>query len=381
MSRVVYRELLPPTGILGAVFARVTSPSRQNLVVARASGLDVYEVSQTGLKVACTTELHGVVKSLASVTVRGSCATAITSLINGCEGKSTDDTGNAEVDVIILTFGYGKVSMLVWDAVRHELRTVGMLNFEEASKGVGSGTRVTRRALHPCGFTANPVGLVDPKQTCGCVLVSRRVFLPLPVRFAVIVSLCGGCDVRCVALALCEDQIVVVPLRQDELEGPSSAAPELPAPALSQGLFVTTTSDVKDPWAEACASADATTRSFTMPPFVCSLPSVASTLTPEGIVGNLIDAVFLFGYFQPTLALLLVRVCWLVYCSQRVTRTTLVGVCCSQETSASCVSRLAVKSFTCTVVVVTFDVLAKRSSVIWVRSARWCWRECMCERA
>lgn len=165
MSRVVYRELLPPTGIHSAVFARITSPHHKNLVVARASGLDVYDVTKTGLHVACTTELHGVVKSLATVTVRGSCATSITSLINDCEIKSVEAASSAEVDVLIATFGYGKVSMLVWDAIRHELRTVGLLNFEEASKGVGSGTRVTRHALNPCGFTANPVALVDPKHT------------------------------------------------------------------------------------------------------------------------------------------------------------------------------------------------------------------------
>ena len=169
MANVVYRELLPQTGVFGATFARITSSTHHNLVVARATGIDVYTIAPDRLTLACSCELAGRIQSMTCVKLRGSAATSIGVPMYAHLAYTGlgDDPGDAscEADVLMLTFSYAKVVLLAWDPLPCTLRTVGMFNFEEASKGVGSSIRVIRHCLTPSGFSSLPVGLVDPKHT------------------------------------------------------------------------------------------------------------------------------------------------------------------------------------------------------------------------
>jgi hypothetical protein len=185
MANLVYRELLPPTGIFSAVFARITSTTHYNLVVSRATGVDVYTIAPDRLTLACSAEVAGTVRSLACVKLRGSAAATIGvpmyAHVSAVVAGDDPSDSNQEADVILLTFSYAKAVLLAWDPLPCTLRTVGMFNFEEASKGVGSSVRVARRSLSPAGFASLPVGLVDPKHTC--------VSLPPDTQFVVFLLL------------------------------------------------------------------------------------------------------------------------------------------------------------------------------------------------
>ena len=167
MANLVYRELQPPTGIQHALFANFTANDEVNLVVGRATGIDVYTIENSRLMLTCSQELFGAVKSLASVRLSGAIASAMQALCNQTADAPVASFMSDEqaAEIIVATFGYGKVVLFGWDALSRGLKTVGMFNFEELSKGVGTFSHVERHFLTAIGPTNVPTALVDPKHT------------------------------------------------------------------------------------------------------------------------------------------------------------------------------------------------------------------------
>lgn len=169
------RPLQPPTGVEHAVFAHLTGASEPNLVTARRSGIDVYDIDPTqpqhALSLVASFELAGSVQSLQAVRFSGKAARAVIGDVGsgGGGGGGTAAAGgggdvDARVDVLLVSLLEAKVTMLAWDPFSRQLMTVGMLNFEDGASGVGSGVRGHRRGKHPVGYTAVPTLLLDPKQ-------------------------------------------------------------------------------------------------------------------------------------------------------------------------------------------------------------------------
>lgn len=102
-------------------------------------------------------------------------------------------------------------------------------------------------------------------------------------------------------MVVCEDQLVVLPFRQDELEGV-----DVDIGASLDGAAPSSDGGVVDPWAEAAATVDRQSRRVCGPAFVCSLPSLTSPAHLEGVEGTVIAVTFLQGYYQPTMCFLTV---------------------------------------------------------------------------
>ncbi|KAL4424540.1 hypothetical protein ABPG77_010120 [Micractinium sp. CCAP 211/92] len=172
----LYTQVHPPTAVTHCAAAWLTRPDPQNggtgggpsaaalpdLVVVRSTQLEVHAVRSTpgheagsngsapgaSLEVLASSQLFGVVESVAVLRGRGA----------------------GQRDALLLTFREAKLSVLHWDAARHELAP-SSLHFFEGDTSLKQGRSA---------FPYPPLAATDPLGRCGAVLMFRHQLAVLP---------------------------------------------------------------------------------------------------------------------------------------------------------------------------------------------------------
>lgn len=148
-----YRQLHPPTGVDHAVFGSVTAPGSRDLVVGKASILELYRVhrnpattttadspttnaaeeddsSSFFLELAGTFPLAGNITALAVIPVAPSSTQ---------EEGPTPQQQQKQQDILVVSFGPAKVALVTYDVVLGRLATLSIHNFDPDAIGPGSG--------------------------------------------------------------------------------------------------------------------------------------------------------------------------------------------------------------------------------------------------
>ena len=147
----IYRPLHPPTGVEHAASAHFTSASAWNLVLARTSLLEVYDVRESAqgrvLDLAAQFPLHGNIESIHVLRFPG-----------------------APLDALMLSFREAKIAVVVYNAVEARLRTLFIHDFEPGSPGAGVKAKA--------GITEQVNGLMDvqivrvePQSQCAVMML------------------------------------------------------------------------------------------------------------------------------------------------------------------------------------------------------------------
>lgn len=192
----LYHETQAPSAVRGSVWFRPTSSDAPLLAVARSAGLDVYRVHAvpanatpskvTGpippqLHLVTSVEFSGSVRSLEVLTLSGSAARA---------AGGSDAAAESGQDALLLTFEGAKTSLLGLDPFSLTLKTLAMLNFDEAATGPGSGVRGLRMSIQQPGVLGESPARVDPLNRMAAVGVYDGQIAMLPVAG----SAAGGLD-------------------------------------------------------------------------------------------------------------------------------------------------------------------------------------------
>ena len=251
MNQLVCKELQPPTSVSHSVFARFTGFDEVNLCVAKSTRLDIYvAVSQSDdndddsdgseagfqLRLRDSFQLYGNVETLNVVH------------FSSADAKSVGETHG--FDALLLTFGGSKCSLVAYDAVRDNLRTISLHNFAASGSGYGAEVR--------CKLTEQS----DQADRAGLSLASVD---PLG---------------RCAAVMGTDDQILIIPFRQSNM-----------------GLGNVSTEEDSEIGLAMPQTLKPSASSLVLEPYVISLSS-------KQLAGSVKDMTFLHGYFEPTLLIL-----------------------------------------------------------------------------
>ncbi|KAF2221712.1 CPSF A subunit region-domain-containing protein [Elsinoe ampelina] len=161
-----YSELLPPTAVTHAISLRFLNRAHTNLVVARTSLLQIFEVKTrpawdrededaAGPKLVLIGEypLAGVVTSLAKV-------------------KAADTKTGGEA--LLISFKDAKVSLLEWDPESHRISTISIHYYE--------GGKVPLAPFEPPLIDCDSKLVVDPRSRCAALRFATRHLAILPFR-------------------------------------------------------------------------------------------------------------------------------------------------------------------------------------------------------
>jgi len=269
----LYREVYPPSCVEDAIPCHFTSPTARNLVVVKASTLEIYEVLEVAdeeekkfwigkdskdqekkndqiypkirasLEMIATYKIHGNISSINCI-------------------RTTTNVGLLGMDSLLLSFKDAKMSLLEWSNATKEIITVSLHYYE-------------REEFQDIYLSAtNPEIRVDPLN-------------------------------RCAALKFYFDQIAILPFKQEVAGGVASTYME---EEFHKG------NNDRDTRENPCLSS-----------FVISGKQISKKIK------NIIDVVFLYNYFEPTLAIL-------------------------YQTDLTWPGRLAQKNDTCSLCVVSLDL-------------------------
>ena len=158
----IFKQTYPATSVEHAIYCRFYGGREKNLVVAGANVLRVFRLSPDGdiktgrreksenqppkMKLECLTtyNLFGTIMSIASASLRGSAR-----------------------DVILLSFADAKLSIIEYDPISDNLKTLSLHTFED--EGIGRSHKI-------------PKIRVDPEGRCATMLCFRNTLAVLPFR-------------------------------------------------------------------------------------------------------------------------------------------------------------------------------------------------------
>ena len=265
----IYRPLHPPTGVEHAVHAHFTSVSRWNVVLARTSLLEVFDVrqgpgGQRVLDLVASFPLFGNIETMHVVRLGG-------------------------LDALLLSFREAKLSLVAFDPGSHRLRTLFIHDFEPGSPGGGAKAKA--------GICEQLNGLADVQLV--------RV----------------DSDSQCAVMTLCDTHLAVTPFKHGvntagggggaaATTAKSDAAAAAAAATTAAAVATTTDSTTTIPSSSSSSAvvgaggaAGAGGADGMAPSGVAHAPFVLS-LKEMGIEGFVKDMVFLGGFFEPTLLVL-----------------------------------------------------------------------------
>lgn len=239
-----YRQLHPPTGVDHAVFGSITAPGSRDLVVGKASILELYKVHRQGrtsnntdtkegatgpagavggaasavkadsddaatfyLELAGTFPLAGNISALAVLPVAATGATATTTPSrasgfssskhpqhhsnNTVTGPDTDAAATATMpgaattaetqDILVVSFGAAQMALVAYDAGLGRLTTLSIHNFDADAIGPGSGGVEARYSV-ASALKDRPatISACDPAGRCLAAVVAGYQLVVLP---------------------------------------------------------------------------------------------------------------------------------------------------------------------------------------------------------
>lgn len=128
MGRFYYATSQKATAVVGASVAAITAPTDLNLVLAKASRLDLYTVTDNGIQPIAEYSLNGRVATIKCVRINVRTST----LIRGCREAaalamphiSACILQGKDVDYIMATTEHQQFLVLSWDSQKKALTTV-----------------------------------------------------------------------------------------------------------------------------------------------------------------------------------------------------------------------------------------------------------------
>ncbi|KXT13257.1 hypothetical protein AC579_2488 [Pseudocercospora musae] len=147
-----YSELLPPTAVTHALSCSLLSADSKNLIVAKTSLLQVFNVHQK-LSLVGEYPLAGTVTSLARI-------------------KPLDSVTGG--DAIIIAFKDAKLSLVEWDPENHRISTISLHYYE--------GDNVITPPFGPTLAESETILTVDPSSRCAALKFGPRQLAILPFR-------------------------------------------------------------------------------------------------------------------------------------------------------------------------------------------------------
>eukprot|EP00937_MAST-01D_sp_MAST-1D-sp2_P005563 g5563.t1 len=252
-SYQIYKPLHPPTGVEHAVCAHFTSTARWNIVLARTSLLEVYDVvdgaNGKALDLVAQYTLHGNIESLHVLHFPGTV-----------------------LDCLMLSFREAKLSVVRFDATVARLQTLFIHDFEPGSPGAGAKAKagICDRVN---GLMDVPIVRVEPQSQCAVMMLCDTHLAVVPFR-------------RDRAAASAAGRIAIKSRRNlGPLGGAGAVAAAGGAGAGAPGRGI------------APAAAATLNLGVAHAPFVVSLEDL-------GLRGFVKDVVFLHGFYDPTLLFL-----------------------------------------------------------------------------
>ena len=234
-----YRQLHPPTGVDHAVFGSITAAGSHDLVVAKASILELYRVHRVGpdsdpaaatrndataatassnggnddddddassffLELAGTFPIAGTITSLAVIPVVGGDilppTTANTNAsADACTNTSASDTDadattieaarrrrrqqQQEQDILVVSFGPAKMALVAYDSLLGRLGTLSIHNFDAEAIGPGAGGIEPGYGL-ASALKDRPatISTSDPSGRCLAAIVAGCQLVVLPTK-------------------------------------------------------------------------------------------------------------------------------------------------------------------------------------------------------
>lgn len=207
-----YRQLHPPTGVDHAVFGSITGPGSRDLVVAKASILELYRVQHdvdksqelkpstsekdiSGnedkeasffLELVGTFPLAGNASALSVIPVN---SRGFASSSSRTQRKQDTDPptasqaneGLAPQDMLVVCFGTAQVALVAYDAGLGRLTTLSIHNFDANAIGPGSGGVEASYGLSS-GLKDRPptISAFDPRGRCIAAVVEGHHLVVLP---------------------------------------------------------------------------------------------------------------------------------------------------------------------------------------------------------
>ncbi|CAM9443082.1 unnamed protein product, partial [Discosporangium mesarthrocarpum] len=199
-----YRQLHPPTGVDHAVFGSVTDAGSRDLVVAKASILELYRVHKEGeedepggglggasgsavsreddcmyyLELLGTFPLAGNINGLAVIPIVGGGAVNRASRA-GSQGQ--DRQKNVQ-DILVVCFGGAKMSLVAYDKGLGRLTTLSIHNYDADGIGPGSGgVQPGYSLMSALADPPPPISAFDPAGRCCAMVVGGCQLVVLPV--------------------------------------------------------------------------------------------------------------------------------------------------------------------------------------------------------
>ncbi|CAM9952262.1 unnamed protein product, partial [Ectocarpus sp. 13 AM-2016] len=197
-----YRQLHPPTGVDHAVFGSVTAADSRDLVVAKASTLELYRVHRDDhsataaaaaardtsngderddddgsgyyLELAGTFPLAGNITALAVIPVPTSASTTTT---------QQQRQQQQQQDILVVSFGVAKMALVAYDSVLGRLETLSIHNFDAGAIGPGAAGVESGYGL-AAALKDRPrtISSSDPAGRCLAAVVAGCQLVVLPAR-------------------------------------------------------------------------------------------------------------------------------------------------------------------------------------------------------
>lgn len=197
-----YRQLHPPTGVDHAVFGSVTAAGSRDLVVAKASTLELYRVHRDDhsaaaaaaaretsngderddddasgyyLELAGTFPLAGNITALAVIPVATSASATTT--------QPEQQQQQQQQDILVVSFGVAKMALVAYDSVLGRLETLSIHNFDAGAIGPGAGGVESGYGL-AAALKDRPrtISSSDPAGRCLAAVVAGCQLVVLPAR-------------------------------------------------------------------------------------------------------------------------------------------------------------------------------------------------------
>lgn len=181
MTFPLYNELVPASTVAHAVWAHLVPDCVHfpYLVTVRNGSIDVYEVSQdiaelqgAPLQLVTSSSLQDDITDIKVIRFTGSLLKKLMS----------HDSSVASIDVLMLCFPGGKVSIIALDPFSLTFKTLVMLNFEPDGLNPGAAVFPPDTRIVHWGASARGNIAVDPEGQCACISPASDVLAIMPIR-------------------------------------------------------------------------------------------------------------------------------------------------------------------------------------------------------
>ena len=290
MDKIVCREIKPPTSVTHATFARFTGYDRINLCVVKNTTLEIYAVidqedghkmknhvqGENAVNVADFVEDSLRFRLRHAFKLFGNVQTMNAIRFADIEAKAIGEKYG--FDGLFLTFPNSKCSLVAYDPIKDNLRTIALHNLAEDAEGYGSEVTLA--------YAENN----DRSDRDG---ISLAAVDPLD---------------RCIAVLGSDDQLVIIPFLQGKNLNNLKPSAGGSSSVLESSNLMATSDEAQDPQSidggSYLGEGIKTVRSsLVLKPYVVSVGNRNSG-TSASRVGSVKSMTFLHGYFEPTLLLL-----------------------------------------------------------------------------